>query len=318
MPSYVMTKTYNCRLCNAPANAESTSFPRQLVRCPICGDYEAVEHDFLLVDRTDKEKSLLSALIRKHNDDLHRPYLWEDRPSDGKLPRNLPPPSVAQKIEAAVVLLADRSEYFGAPVTVWANDWPRIAATGPEELNTILDAVVAREWVVEMEPPDESPTGLPPERAGKSVSVSASGWEAYDTIRPGGPGGNAAFIAMWFDDKMSSARSAIRRALTDCEYEPVVVDEVHHLGKICERIEWEIRRSAILVADFTGNRGGVYYEAGLARGLGIPVVWTCKECDVADLHFDTRQYNHIVWKDEAHLHAALTDRIKALYPLARP
>ena len=40
------------------------------------------------------------------------------------------------------------------------------------------------------------------------------------------------------------------------------------------------RHGGLVVADFTGHRGGVYFEAGFARGLGIPVVWTChKEYD---------------------------------------
>ncbi len=32
-----------------------------------------------------------------------------------------------------------------------------------------------------------------------------------------------------------------------------------------------------MIADFTGHRGGVYFEAGFAHGLGIPVIWTCRE-----------------------------------------
>jgi hypothetical protein len=39
----------------------------------------------------------------------------------------------------------------------------------------------------------------------------------------------------------------------------------------------------------------VYFEAGLAQGLGIPVIWTCREGDMDHLHFDIRQYNCIAW-----------------------
>jgi hypothetical protein len=52
----------------------------------------------------------------------------------------------------------------------------------------------------------------------------------------------------------------------------------------------------MLVVEFTVQRGGVYYEAGLADGLDIPVGFAYRERDVKDLHFDTQQYNHIVWK----------------------
>jgi hypothetical protein len=43
----------------------------------------------------------------------------------------------------------------------------------------------------------------------------------------------------------------------------------------------------LLVADFTGQRGGVYWEAGFAQGLGIPVIRTCKSDELWKLHFDT-------------------------------
>ena len=39
----------------------------------------------------------------------------------------------------------------------------------------------------------------------------------------------------------------------------------------------QIRKSKFLIADFTGQRGGVYYEAGFAYGLGLPVIWTCRK-----------------------------------------
>jgi hypothetical protein len=50
------------------------------------------------------------------------------------------------------------------------------------------------------------------------------------------------------------------------------------------------------VADFTGERGGVYFEAGFALGLGRQVIWTVREDVLDKVHFDNRQYNFIVWK----------------------
>jgi hypothetical protein len=90
----------------------------------------------------------------------------------------------------------------------------------------------------------------------------------------------------------------------------------HHLTKVDDEIIAEIRRSRFLAADFTckpdGVRGGVYFEAGFAMGLNIPVIWTCKETSMKDLHFDTRQYPHIVWENSADLYKKLKDRIGAL------
>ena len=71
----------------------------------------------------------------------------------------------------------------------------------------------------------------------------------------------------------------------------------------------------LLVADFTGQRAGVYFEAGFALGLGLPVIWTCNEEDKDALHFDTRQFNHILWTCEADLFQKLKRRIEATISL---
>jgi hypothetical protein len=46
--------------------------------------------------------------------------------------------------------------------------------------------------------------------------------------------------------------------------------------------------------------------------LPVPVIWTCHEDSIGDLHFDTRQYNHIAWKTPAALRTSLRARIGAL------
>jgi hypothetical protein len=46
--------------------------------------------------------------------------------------------------------------------------------------------------------------------------------------------------------------------------------------------------------------------------MGRPVIWTCrKDREATDMHFDTRQYNHILWSDAADLSEQLYFRIVA-------
>jgi hypothetical protein len=127
---------------------------------------------------------------------------------------------------------------------------------------------------------------------------------------------NQAFIAMWFDSTMDNAAVAIREGIRDAGYEPMRIDYKEHNEKIDDLIIAEIRRSRFLVADFTqsaekGARGGVYYEAGFAHGLNLPVIFTCQERSLSFVHFDTRQYNHIVWNTVEDLRARLAQRISA-------
>lgn len=125
-----------------------------------------------------------------------------------------------------------------------------------------------------------------------------------------------AFVAMWFDDSIESAYDrGIAPAIRDCGFEAKRIDRDPTVDKIDDSIIAEIRRSRFLVADFThgseGARGGVYYEAGFAHGLGIPVIFTCHTDVIDEIHFDTRQYAHIVWNSTSELRGSLRDRILA-------
>lgn len=107
------------------------------------------------------------------------------------------------------------------------------------------------------------------------------------------------FCAMWFNQEVEPLwTEAIRTAVRESGYEPLRIDAKQHNGKIDDEIVASIRSSRFLVADFTGQRGGVYYEAGFAHGLGLPVIFMCRETDMNDLHFDIRQYNCILWRPD--------------------
>ena len=123
-----------------------------------------------------------------------------------------------------------------------------------------------------------------------------------------------AFIAMWFHESVDEAfEDGIEPAIEQAGYKALRIDRKEHVNKIDDEIIAEIRRSRFLVADFTqgseGMRGGVYYEAGYARGLGLPVIFTCHEDSLCHLHFDTNHFNHIVWTDPADLREKLKNRI---------
>ena len=125
-----------------------------------------------------------------------------------------------------------------------------------------------------------------------------------------------AFVAMWFGQETDGVyEQGIRPAIEEAGYKPMRIDRKLDVEKIDDAIIAEIRRSRFLVADFThgedGVRGGVYFEAGFAMGLGIPVIFTCRSDMVTKLHFDTRQYAHIVWTTPNKLSLDLRDRILA-------
>jgi len=144
--------------------------------------------------------------------------------------------------------------------------------------------------------------------------VTPQGWDFLDNLKTSETKSETAFVAMWFDPSVHTAwLEAIGPGIEGAGYEPIRIDKVEHNNRIDDEIVAAIRACRFLVADFTGQRGGVYYEAGLAHGLGKQVIWLCQEDDLAKVHFDTRQYNFIVWKPDElpELKARLRNRIEA-------
>lgn len=123
-----------------------------------------------------------------------------------------------------------------------------------------------------------------------------------------------AFVAMWFDDSMDEAYdNGIKPAIEEAGYDPNRIKDIQFNNEINDRIIAEIRRSRFVVADFThdekGQRGGVYFEAGLAKGMGLEVIYTCREDLHNEIHFDTQQFNHIFWNSSEDLKRKLKYRI---------
>ena len=104
--------------------------------------------------------------------------------------------------------------------------------------------------------------------------------------------------------------SGIKPAVEATGFTVTNVGKVPYNGIVTDLIHAGIRRAQVIVADVTGQRQNVYFEAGLAIGLGRMVVFSCQEDEIKDVHFDTRQYSHVLWKDPADLRMKLEDRIR--------
>jgi len=150
---------------------------------------------------------------------------------------------------------------------------------------------------------------------GYLIHITPSGHNYLEQLKYDKKEGSIAFCAMWFDEGVKHVwDDAISPAILQSGFEPVRIDGVPHVNKICDEIVSNIRRSRFVVADFTGHRGGVYFEAGFAMGLGIPVIWTVREDDLEKLHFDIRQYLFLTWEKDkiGDFRNALATKIQAV------
>jgi hypothetical protein len=122
-----------------------------------------------------------------------------------------------------------------------------------------------------------------------------------------------AFVAMSFDPAMNEAYTAgFDPGIRQAGYRPLRIDGKEHVNGISDEILAEIRRSRFLIADYTHMNNGVYFEAGVAVGLGIPVIPTCRADHLDKLHFDIRHINTLRWETPKQLAHDLAKRISAV------
>jgi hypothetical protein len=171
-------------------------------------------------------------------------------------------------------------------------------------------------------------------------SITPAGWDRVEKYREERPDSRQAFVAMWADKEMDPVyEKGIKAGIEDAGYECKLIKVVEHNGEIDDLIKTEIRRSLFIVADITAGRcrncvecnyikdkanecadqvkprAGVYFEAGFAIGLGKQVIWTVRDDQAKEMHFDTRQYNHIIYdkNDIEMLRKRILSRIVAVF-----
>jgi hypothetical protein len=206
--------------------------------------------------------------------------------------------SVPTKLRRMLELVGRLSRRPGERVSLPIDSEPLVDAAESGELTFLLETLAERRL---LKGPDNS-----------RWAVTAAGWEALDPMSPGGVAGTC-FVAMSFDPSLEAAFIAgIRPAVEkDCKFMVNRVDRRPHNEDITDRIRIGIRAAQLVVADFTLQRQGVYYEAGLAEGLGRTVIRCCRSDDFDNLHFDTRQFFHLKWETPTDLRKQLADHIRA-------
>jgi len=252
-----------------------------------------------------KRRARASAYLRERRDDT--PLVSKDIE---KL-RSLDAPTPESRMRKVLAAAKLKSEVFGEQITIAGADPEWLAISWSHDAREVANLVRALIADGRM----KGPTVGDGDEFSSYVSVTAAGEKDLSSSGMANLGSATGLIAMWFDRSMDPAHAAIRRAIERAGFRPERLDDIEHVEKIDDLILRRIEAARFVVADFTGQRGGVYFEAGYARGLAIPVVWTCREDELPKLHFDIRQYNCIPWVDQADLEERLLRRMCGLAEL---
>lgn len=150
--------------------------------------------------------------------------------------------------------------------------------------------------------------------------ITPSGWAKFHELTGiGADRRNPVFVAMWFgrpERESGPDRSkemsdlfdkSIRPACVEAGWDAIWAGMREHNEPIMDRIIADIRKAPFLVADLTNNNQGVYYEAGLAFGLGREVIFCCRQGK--EVHFDVTGINRVVYETPDQLRKRLLNRI---------
>jgi hypothetical protein len=192
--------------------------------------------------------------------------------------------SISERLEKTLLYVAKECKRPGVVIKIEeSEDYPVVGATDESEFNQYL-------WHLEDQ-------GLIKRYAGEGLAPTISGWQQAEPRLVGGGTPGRCFVAMWFDPCMQEAYDiGIATGIRDAGYTPFRVDDPPTNKGISDTILAQIRQAEFVVADFTGQRQSVYFEAGFARGLGREVIWCCRDDEVKNLHFDIKHLGHVVWK----------------------
>ena len=298
-------KIKNCPLCDQPANFNATYNIETDVagyrgECERCGRV-VVSSQVISRFKDMGTVHLLSAFFRRHVSSrapIVAPYNVDQLIADMPLLRTVP-----EKMNGLLRILVTDGQP-GVPTKFnYQTDYPLIFARNGLECSFLIEQLAARKLV------DNVLMG-----GKRQYTVTANGYERFEELEASSyKSTRNAFVAMWFDESRDLIyKEAIEPAIREAGYHAIRIDKKEHVNRIDDEIIAELKQSRFLVADFTGLRAGVYYEAGFMHGLGRNVFWIVEKQDLDKVHFDVRQYNFIDYDSPADAKSRLYYRIMAV------
>jgi hypothetical protein len=301
-----------CPVCDLPLSSKPEAKYYNdyfVVDCFRCGMYKITETAIQNLPQDRGHKEAISAHIHR-NQKIYIKY--DDLPGLLRLPILTPP-------EKSDLLLLDFSKKYPIPGTkipiIWRgygriNDFrnnSELEATISKvvpNFKSILDSLAICQILDQKELMYITDTYLLKHKKYLEPNgtdywkITPDGWEHIYSLVSANRESQAGFIAMRFLPELTKfSDDFIASGIIDAGYQPLRVDKNLSTDLIDDTIVASIRRSKFVVADLTENSYGVYYEAGFARGLGLPVIYTCNEeyFNNKGIHFDVNHYPVLKW-----------------------
>ncbi|WP_410768848.1 hypothetical protein [Fontibacillus sp. BL9] len=148
-------------------------------------------------------------------------------------------------------------------------------------------------------------------REGMSFQLTEKGWTRA-TASLGGQKLKPCFVLVADEEIMRTEwQEMLLPKIEQLGYQPRMLS---HTETDCgEKYSLElIADSKLIIADLTGQSPEVYFAAGYALGLNIPVIWTVNSLDADILHVQIKDIRPIVWNSTEELGVMLQQKFSVL------
>jgi hypothetical protein len=298
-----------CLLPEQPTKAGSVA-GRYRMTCERCGSYELDQDvDAAIRQLRPEERPIFSHWVYEQNRLGIVPNITADEITVIRRRRRF---SYAECTRLLLAYIVKNAAGFGEPVDTASLKLQAVLQQfDVAYINSIVQYLYGQRFL-DLKQPFRLPVGNLPGGSAEVVLtpqgiMQAEEWGRSDTASAQG------FVAMSFNDSLRHAwTNGFDPGIRGAGFQPFRIDAKDYVGGITDEIMAEIRRSRFVVADYTGQVNGVYFEAGFALGLGLTVIPTCRADEVPKLHFDIKHLNTLLWNTPAELAEGLNRRIRAV------
>ena len=146
------------------------------------------------------------------------------------------------------------------------------------------------------------------------ISITYDGLIKLIGLQEEGAKSNRCFVAMSFDTEENSLfYDVIQPVCEKYNFLAIRVDKIHTHSEqsINDLIIAEIKKARFIIADFTKNKDGVYFEAGYGLGRGKKVIYSCQRTHFDNLHFDLNHFPFLIYDTNHEFKEMLENKIQS-------
>lgn len=294
-----------CPICKQSSVYANRTHEWVTITCPNCGCFKISERAELEINHQlgddVSRRAIVSHVIRKQQLSKTTPKLTTRTLSEN-LRAQLP--TVQEQANNLLTFLAESAGEIGVSVSVvLISHWTALCGAKSEQaVEALISFLIAKNFVKEERPITRA----------RFFSVTFEGWIHYEELQNQNSDSTIAFMAMKFGDPELDqvVDEFFRPAVLQTGFRLQKLTDEQRAGLIDDQLRVQIRRARILIADLTHANNGAYWEAGFAEGLGIAVIYTCKESEFKkQAHFDTNHHLTVMWNPDKPEEAA--EKLKA-------